>query len=44
MIYATCPTCGFLLASVSEKYETKKKKYVITQIYQQKIKKKKFKN
>ena len=25
MIYATCPTCGFLLASVSEKYETKKK-------------------
>lgn len=24
MIYATCPTCGFLLASKATEYETKK--------------------
>ena len=24
MIYATCPTCGFVLASIATKYETKK--------------------
>ena len=26
MIYATCPTCGFLIASVAEKYEKEKEK------------------
>ena len=31
MIYATCPTCGFLLASKATEYETKKMKYVKTQ-------------
>ena len=25
MIYATCPTCGFLIASKAEEYEIKKK-------------------